>query len=277
MNDGAIPIRLENDVTSVQFRFIPDATIRQWTDKEDIYEPEVTDFFLRALRPGDVAVDVGANCGWFTCLAAALVAKQGFVYSFEPGLNVLPQLERNLDINGFDQIRLIRRPVADTVREIEFHQCADDSGGNALWNPGLWDGNDRSKRIKDRLLMRSTTLDDELGAEKRPIRLMKIDTEGAESLILEGAEQTLSMHPPDYIIAELHPFGLEQLGSTQQKLRSLMFLYGYHTWLISGRSIPMLVPSGTEINSQVILNLLFARIEKVAEMYPQVNVFMVKK
>src|SRR5262245_48280046 len=48
------------------------------------YEPGVTDAIVTALRPGDVFVDVGANIGYFTVLAAAVVGDRGRVIAFEP-------------------------------------------------------------------------------------------------------------------------------------------------------------------------------------------------
>src|ERR1700722_2471622 len=60
------------------------------------YEPDVSNFLFRVLKEGDIAIDVGANVGYFTCLMAAIVGPTGKVYSFEPGLNNLPKLDKNL-------------------------------------------------------------------------------------------------------------------------------------------------------------------------------------
>ena len=48
------------------------------------YEPLLTGYFVEHLRPGAVFVDVGANCGYFSMLAAGLVGPSGRVFSFEP-------------------------------------------------------------------------------------------------------------------------------------------------------------------------------------------------
>ena len=52
--------------------------------EEGVWEPYETSLVLAMLRPGDVFVDVGANIGYFTILAASAVGAQGMVFAFEP-------------------------------------------------------------------------------------------------------------------------------------------------------------------------------------------------
>jgi predicted methyltransferase len=77
--------------------FNADARLLDFLQKGKLYEPEVTAVFGRVLRPGDVVIDVGANVGWFTLLAASLVGPGGKVVACEPGPDNLAKLQANID------------------------------------------------------------------------------------------------------------------------------------------------------------------------------------
>jgi predicted methyltransferase len=77
--------------------FNADARLLDFLQKGKLYEPEVTAVFGRVSRPGDVVIDVGANVGWFTLLAASLVGPGGKVVVCEPGPDNLAKLQANID------------------------------------------------------------------------------------------------------------------------------------------------------------------------------------
>ncbi len=98
--------------------------------------------------------------------------------------------------------------------------------------------------------------------------MVKIDTEGAEHLVLRGAEALLTERETPYIIAELHGFGLERMGSSQAGLRAFMAAHGYETFLLYwDGSLPKLVPARTRIEGAGFLNLLFSTPEHVAALW----------
>lgn len=240
-----------------------------YAKKGMVYEPEVTEFFVRALRPGDFVVDVGANVGWFTLLAASLVGPAGSVLAFEPGSNNVPKIEVNVALNDFENVIVLDAPVTDDGRIVEFFLNADGSGGNSLWDPGKFPTNQKSREHPQSERMHSTTLDRHLVA--RP-RLIKIDTEGAERRVLAGAVETLEGLRPDFIVAEMHEFGLAQMGDTQEEMRSFMRSFGYETFILfADGSVPFLVPRKTRIKSDWILNVLFSTQEAVADLWPVVT------
>jgi hypothetical protein len=99
--------------------------------------------------------------------------------------------------------------------------------------------------------------------------LIKIDTEGAEQRVLEGAHHLLAGQKVPFIIAELHEFGLAKLGCSQDSLRSLMEGLGYSTFGLSyNGALPKLIPPGTRIKYPVLINLLFSTVEKIGEYWP---------
>jgi len=235
------------------------------------YEPDVAEIFARVLREGDTVIDVGANSGFFTLLAAALVGPKGRVVSFEPDPTNIPRLRHNLEINRFEHVTLIERPAAHHHEQVSFFVNSDDHGGSALWDPARFPGNVRSQATPRVLNVQATTLDTEverLGLSR--VKLLKIDTEGAEYQVLVGARKLIAERQVPFVIGELHEFGLEQLGSNQRALRDEMAAAGYDSFMLhySG-ALPRFVPRGTTIRSRNFCNVLFSSAQDVEAYWPE--------
>ncbi len=234
------------------------------------YEPDVSNVLLRVLRQGDTVIDVGANVGFFTLLSASLVGDGGRVISFEPDENNRHRLNASLALNPIDNVSLIERPASDRVEQVDFFINSDDSGGSALWNPGQFPGNPKSRANPQALRMTTTTLDHELKQTGAGIpKLIKVDTEGAEQRVLEGARRVLQGAAVPFVVAELHEFGLEKMGCSQQTLRGFMEGLGYSTFaLFFNGVLPKLIPPKTHLHSQYFINLLFSTPDMVSEYWP---------
>lgn len=236
------------------------------------YEPDVVAVLRRVLRPGDTMIDVGANVGLHTVIASHLVGPAGKVLAFEPGENNLPALRTAIAHRA--NVEVIGRPASNAAEDVTFYLNADCGGGNALWNPADWPYNPESALHPHPVTLRATTIDTELWhRDISAVRLIKVDTEGAEQRVLEGASGLLRDHRCPFIVAELHEFGLERLGCSQQSLRAMMEQHGYSTWAIYvDGTIPSLVPPGTEMRGRFILNMLFATPEDVGAAWPSIDI-----
>jgi FkbM family methyltransferase len=231
--------------------------IREFLQLGVSYEPDVTKLLQRILEPGDVFVDVGANVGFFTVLGATLVGPAGKVYAYEPDPKNIARIRFHCANNGIDNVEVIGRPVSHCVEDVTFWFNKASSGGNALWNPGEYFGDPGFN--DGNTVMQSTTLADEFdrrGLEK--VKLIKIDTEGAEHAILRGTASWLKDQSVPYIIAELNPFGLEKLDTSVDKFIEFMYDNGYLAFLLffDGRP-PQFVAPGMNVHTPVITNLLF--------------------
>ena len=236
------------------------------------YEQEIAFVMLRALREGDTVVDVGANVGFFTLFMSSAVGVTGHVMAFEPASNVLPGLRRNLSLNsGSINIEVYEQALWSCEEKRTFWLNADSRGSNCLWDPGLWKESALSRANPNFSEITTTTLDAALG--HRPVRLLKIDTEGAEQKILQGAQNILQRQKPPFIIVELNPFGANQFGDSNESVRAFMRDFGYEIFLLDqGGAIPAMVPHKTEIvnmNDCVVMNVMFSTLDAVAEIYPQ--------
>ena len=165
-----------------------------WPDV-DRYEPEVCAFLRRVLKPGGTFIDCGANVGYFSIQAGALVGKSGTVVAIEANPETYTLLERNLRANHFGL------PV----------HCALTSqpGEVELFVPGAWDvySSLRADGVVEGVVdhsykVRARTLDDvinELNLSR--VDLVKIDIEGGELDVLRSAPKLLNVLRP-YIITE---------------------------------------------------------------------------
>ena len=168
------------------------------------YEQEEIGFIRSVLRPGDTAIDVGGHIGFFTMQMAAAVGPRGHVYAFEPFDANADLLERSIVENRFGDRIVFRRAAvgaAPGTATLTFPVETLNSGGAYLLPDGAAPlaGNQK----KDVPLVALDAL--ELA---HPVRVIKMDVEGAEPQVLRGAATLLARDRP-MILSELHP---EQLA-----------------------------------------------------------------
>jgi len=229
-------------------------------DQNCPYEPEVMQLFFRFLAPGDTAIDVGANIGYFTTIAASIVGPTGRVVAVEPGTNCLGSLKNNIKVNEFTNVEVVERPLSDKVREVTFCEAREGAWFNCVWNPESPADTEFAATVSS---IQATTLD-ELTAGKPPPKLIKIDAEGSEHLIFKGARNLLFNHMTPFIIIELNDPCLMRLGSSQSELRRHMYMYGYDTFLIyANAAFPKWLPPTVNITGHFVRNILFAHRDDV--------------
>jgi FkbM family methyltransferase len=155
-----------------------------------VYEPETTAHFIEHLEDGHVFVDIGANHGYFTVLAASLVGPSGRVVAFEPSPRVFEQLHQHVHLNGFESrvtlepCALADRPAASARFYVS--QSATNSGLSSL-TPShdlLKTGDLSDERT---VAVAVDTFDRWLAHSGiGQVDLLKIDVEGAEALVIGG-------------------------------------------------------------------------------------------
>ncbi len=246
--------------------FVSDHHILDYVAKQACYEADVAWVLMRALRPGDNCVDVGACVGFFTLLMAQLVGPEGQVVACEPACDNQLRLNLNLTINRATQVNTICNPLSARAEMVKFWHNSDSSGGHALWDPAKWHENTKTREVtKGWVEMESTTLNRICPV---PCRLIKIDTEGAEERILQGATTVLGYQRPPFIVAEMNTFGLDQMGGTPDSLRAYMRLFGYDTFMLyPDGAAPELVPPQKTIVCDHIWNVLFSTPRDVASIW----------
>jgi FkbM family methyltransferase len=157
-------------------------------------DPRISWICRRVLRSGDAVVDVGANYGVVSLLAAKLVGGRGVVHAFEPQPHLATLLRRSSERNGFSQLRLHEIALSDTDAELQLRVPDGNLGGASLTRVS---GPGSSIMVGAR---HSGTVLAEL--ELPAIRMLKVDIEGHEAEFLRGGREFLRRCPPDVMVFE---------------------------------------------------------------------------
>ena len=189
------------------------------------YEPHVVAAMRPLLGPGTVMVDIGANVGYHTLMAASLVGRAGKVIAFEPASDNCVLLTRSLVANGFDNVVVHTLAVADVAGLVGF--VMDESNG--CINPG--------DPFASAMQVRAVVLDAFLADERR-IDVIKMDIEGSEGRALRGMHGLLHRCRP-VLFTEFFPSALpwrSAMGAEEylDELRAL----GYSLAVIDRESGP---------------------------------------
>jgi FkbM family methyltransferase len=168
-------------------------------------------FVLHFLRPDDLFVDVGANVGSYTLLAASTGAN---CVAFEPLPDTYRKLVRNIGMNGLAlRVDAVNAGVASEAGELRFTADLDTDNHVAL------DGyKGRIEKIP------VTTLDEKVGNSN--VSLVKIDVEGFEAEVIRGARHLLTNRPPAALIIEVNDAS-HRYSSDEEGFVGLMRGFGY--------------------------------------------------
>ena len=155
------------------------------------------------LQPGMVGIDVGANWGIHTLLMARRVGAGGHVWAFEPFPPVFRELQAAVELNRFNQVRCWQVALGNENGTLRFHVGENSCIGHLVTAAPQENELAHAGNGQD-LAVQACRLDDfpELSHLHR-LDLIKLDVEGAESLVLEGARQTICRFRPVMVI-ELH-------------------------------------------------------------------------
>jgi len=238
-----------------------------YLDRQELPEPEVVDLMLRALHPGDFAIDGGANVGFFTLLMAKLVGETGQVWAFEPDASNRKTLEANIMLSTSRGTINVEIPPlwSHSGERVQFYS-SKDGGASSLFECESCVGvEERWTTTLDRYVFGSTLLGE--------VRLIKLDIEGSEQHALEGATRILKAHSA-YIVAELNEKALVKFACTERSIREFMHGFGYETFVLHGAGvIPMHIPLATRlVATRPNTNILFSTIDDVAALWPEVRI-----
>jgi FkbM family methyltransferase len=168
------------------------------------------------LRPGDAFLDVGANIGVFTLLAAACVGKQGFVRAYEPGRSAFEHLLENVQLNQLNQVELHCVALAEQPGQVSFLQTRDLT--NRIVLSGEADDNGAES---------TTCITLDMAVADRRFEMGKMDVEGAEPLIFRRSQGALSEGNPPVWVLELKDRLLIKYGSSAEQFARFLQDYDY--------------------------------------------------
>jgi FkbM family methyltransferase len=188
------------------------------------YEKNTSLFFQMLIKENSIILDIGANIGYFSVIAADK-AMHGQVYSFEPVSLIRKQLLQNISLNRITNIHVLPFCVNNENGISDFFLAAEDNiGMSGLQIPENYSG----KKLK----ALSIVLDDWISiSELKAVDFVKIDIEGAEKKALEGMSTILQQHRP-IIFIEIVATLLIKFDNSIQEIYNIFSKYGYQPYEI---------------------------------------------
>ncbi len=180
-------------------------------------EGDILEDLMAELGPDEVFLDIGANVGVYSLLAARTGAT---VAAIEPHPLNLASLDLNIERNDVD-VTVIRGALADEARTTELFVASDEAGAgtHTLAHDQVGD---------ETITVDTYTADELIASGKIPSpTIAKLDVQGSEYLVFRGMEDTLANGQLDIIYLELHPEQVEKIGGSVEELTELLEGYGY--------------------------------------------------
>lgn len=172
--------------------------------------PDEAGVLKKILKPGMVFIDVGANIGYFSLIAAKLVGDSGKVFAFEPDENNFFLLQKNINANRYKNIIAVKKAVSDKVGTAKFYLEKENLCAHSLM-----------PKINCDFIEIETIFLDEYFKNKK-INVVKIDVEGMEPAVLSGMEKLIKVNESMAMITEYYPKAILNAGySPKDYLESL--------------------------------------------------------
>ena len=187
----------------------------------DGFEQDEIDFVKTILRSGDVVIDIGANIGLFTLIAAKAVGNTGKLISFEPDPSTYRRLIENCSLNDLSNVDARNTGLSSAPGCLTFYQSQN---GWDAWNSFV-----ASDEFTDRkeIKIDVSTLDIELQSlDLATIIFVKIDVEGWEKYVLEGGRNLLQNYSP-IVLMEFTDNNTFAAGYHVHELYDTMVDFGY--------------------------------------------------
>lgn len=178
------------------------------------YEPLETELVKKEVKKGDVVLDIGANIGYYTLIAAKLVGENGKVFAFEPDPTNFAILKKNVELNGYKNVVLVQKAVSNKTGKLKLYLSEDNLADHQIYD---------SHEDRQSIEIEATRLDDYFKNYNGKIDVIKMDIEGAEGGAIQGMYSLLQKNKNVKIITEFWPMGLKEFGvGPDEYLKSLI-------------------------------------------------------
>lgn len=196
------------------------------------YEPNQLYFLDQVLKAGNVFVDVGANMGLYSLFAANRVGVHGYIIAIEPSTRDFERLETNVKLNSFRNIKPEHCALSNHAGFAELHIAKERNAGHNTFGTFAYEGvrQERTEHVRLQTL-------DEMIQQKRLERIdvIKVDVEGSELSVLEGAENTINKFHP-ILLLELSDMTLAPQGCTSSQVWRFLTGKGYTIFEYDGKT-----------------------------------------
>jgi FkbM family methyltransferase len=190
------------------------------------FDPLETRFLRKTIKRGWVAVDAGANVGYYSVLISQLVGTGGLVYAFEPSEDNWQKLSKTIALNSSTNVHACKLALSDSCGKASIVPGPRGNSGKAH----LGDTETKGCDFADQTTLDSFAAQNHLGR----LDIIKVDIEGCEERFLVGGAKTIDRFKP-VLLMELNPGALEGFGTTAENLIARLHGFGYQlfrlTWM----------------------------------------------
>jgi len=178
------------------------------------YEYQKTNLFKKIVKPGMTILDIGTNKGYYSLLSAKIMDDKGEILSFEPHPENCYWIKKSISVNGYKSIKLFQIALFNKNGEMRLFEGAKSGHHSLVRNKDLGSITIQTKKL------------DAILAEEKIIKvdLIKIDVEGAEIQVLDGANKLLAKQSPKLLI-DIHDIDRKKLFRTLEKFGYIIFDY----------------------------------------------------
>jgi FkbM family methyltransferase len=219
--------RMEANVRGIKLSVDPASNFGQRVLIEGTYEASLTSAFERLLSRANNFVDVGANEGWFSMLAAKLIGPNGSVLACEPQERMWPAILKNTALNRFANVQLLPFALGRECARgfINLYPSVNTGSSHISGEKRRWE---KTQPIE--IVPLSTVLESRGLAS---VDLIKIDVEGFELRVLQGAGAFLGSVIRRVVI-DIHHGPLRDLGESADEVWHLLESKGYCKRVVAG-------------------------------------------
>lgn len=209
--------RVSRSLFGFQMRCDTGDVIQRYFSVFGVWEPAVSSVIRHLLRPGDTFVDIGANVGVHSLLAARCVGDRGRVIALEPFPEAANQLRLNLELNSIDWCEVVEAAVTPTASRLSLYRGPAGNLGATTSDSS------RANLASEPVQVRGDTIEALIGS-RLACRLLKLDVEGDEGVVLR---QILgAANQPEAILFELSSKSVDRdrLGEALEEAGYTVFI-----------------------------------------------------
>lgn len=212
--------------------------LQSWIYVFGAYELPTVKFIRSYLKPGDTAIDVGGQIGYLSLVMATSADRKVSVLSFEPEHDNIRRFKANVALNELRNVELIEQAAGSSVGTLKLYLSADS-------NAGTHSTIRENENVSDKFIeIPCTTIDHEIQQRSlKRVDLIKIDVEGGEIDVINGALNTLTSMQP-VLITELGDALQKARGITTDEFKTFLSELGYECYKINEDGTLTISPVG---------------------------------
>jgi len=186
----------------------------------------LTDTFISELGKGDVVVDIGANIGYYSILAAQLTGSNGKVFAFEPDKRHFEKLSNHIRLNACENVVIENKGISDKAEKLRLYLSPDNSSDHATYPV-----EGRENYEVEVVALDQYCTDRDIDR----VNLVKIDVQGYEPVAFEGMKETLRKNQDIKVISEFWPDGIRRAHQDPDAYLQAFEEFGFNSYLVTER------------------------------------------